>query len=108
MPGTIVESFAAGMPVIGTLTGGTKDLLISGSNCLTYDMGNAQQLALAMRQLLNEPELRQRICSETVLFAKDQCSPEKVFPRLLDFYERLLIKAGRMEAPKHQHPRERK
>jgi glycogen synthase len=107
MPGTIVESFAAGMPVIGTLTGGSKDLLISGSNCLTYDMGNAHQLALAMRQLLNEPELRQRICSETVLFAKDQCSPEKVFPRLLDFYERLLIKAGRMEAPKNQHPRER-
>ncbi|HBF34917.1 TPA: hypothetical protein DDW35_10190 [Candidatus Sumerlaeota bacterium] len=107
MPGTIVEAFAAGMPVIGTLTGGTKDLLIPDSNCLIYPMGDALLLAQAMRRLLNDAELRRRISSETILFAKGQCSPAKVFPRLLEFYERLLIKAGRMEAPKHQHPRER-
>lgn len=87
LPGTIVEAFAAGMAVIGTLTGGTQDVLQPDENCLVYEMGDAAGLADAMEKLLTDTPLRHRLSASVRAFAADQCSNTAVFPRLLQFYE---------------------
>ena len=90
LPGTIVEAFACAMPVIGTLTGGTKDVLRPDENCLVYPMGDAGALADAMARLLDDPALRRRLSAQVAQFAREQCSNDAVFPRLIEFYDKLL------------------
>jgi glycosyltransferase involved in cell wall biosynthesis len=89
LPGTIIEAFAAGLPVIGTLTGGTRDVLVPGENCLVYPMGDATALAEAMEQLAKNPTERRRLAAKTREFAQRECSGDQVFPRLLEFYRTL-------------------
>lgn len=92
LPGTIIESFATGMPVIGTLTGGTNDILRPDENCLTYPMGDADALARAMKQMITQPELRRQLSANTAKTARETFSMDAVFPRLLEFYQDLLKK----------------
>lgn len=90
LPGAVVEAFAAGMAVIGTLTGGTRDVLRPDENCLVYPMGDAGALADAMEKLIVDGALRRRLSSRVAAFAREECSNDAVFPRLLAFYEALL------------------
>lgn len=55
---TPLEAMASGLPVIGTLTGGSAELLRHGQNALTYPAGNADELASRIATLASDPELR--------------------------------------------------
>jgi glycogen(starch) synthase len=90
LPGTIVEAFASGMPVIGTQTGGTRDVLREGENCLVYPMGDSEALSQAMERMIADEALRDRIGKTAASFAYENFGNESVFPRLLAFYEQLL------------------
>ena len=61
---TPLEAMASGLPVIGTLTGGTAELLSHGHNSLTYAAGNAGELASRILQLASDPQLRTNIAHE--------------------------------------------
>lgn len=102
MPTTIIEAFASGMPVIGTLTGGTRDILRPGENCLVYEMGDARQLADAMLRLLRDEAERRRISETTARFARDQFHPDAVFPRLLEFYQKLASEKQAVNSTKYR------
>ncbi len=90
LPGTIVEAFASGLGVIGTLTGGTHDVLFPDQNCLVYPIGDANALAQAMQRMIQQPELRQQLSSEVRKFAQENCSSDIVFPQLFEFYQQLI------------------
>ncbi len=92
LPGTLVESFACGLPVIGTLTGGTKDILRVNENCLVFEGGNATELAQCMHRMLDDRSMRRRLSQSVAEFAREHCSNDRVFPRLLDFYTKLFTK----------------
>jgi glycosyltransferase involved in cell wall biosynthesis len=55
---TPLEAMASGLPVIGTLTGGSAELLRHGQNALTYHAGNAAELAARITTLATDPSLR--------------------------------------------------
>jgi len=55
---TPLEAMASGLPVIGTLTGGSAELLRHGQNALTYHAGNAAELAARITTLATDPTLR--------------------------------------------------
>ena len=95
LPGTIIEAFACGMPVVGTLTGGTKDVLRPEENCLVFQMGDAAGLAEAMGRLIREKTLRARLAERGARFARERCGNDAVFPQLVEFYERLLERNGK-------------
>ena len=55
---TLIMALASGIPVIGTLTGGSKEILNPGINSLTYAPGDSVGLVEQIDCLLSNDELR--------------------------------------------------
>ena len=58
---TPLEAMACGLPVIGTMTGGSRELFRHGENAVTYDAGAATQLAERILLLQSDNHLRTTI-----------------------------------------------
>jgi glycosyltransferase involved in cell wall biosynthesis len=61
LPLAILEAWAAGLPVIATRVGGIPQLIDDGRNGWLVDSGDEPALTDALRQLLAEPALAQRL-----------------------------------------------
>ncbi|MEK7686303.1 MAG: glycosyltransferase family 4 protein [Verrucomicrobiota bacterium] len=55
---TPLEAMACGLPVVGTRSGGARELLRHGENALTYRPGDCLELASRMQELQMQPALR--------------------------------------------------
>ena len=60
---TPLEAMASGLPVIGTTTGGSRELFRDRDNALTYNAGQADELADRIQRLVSDAELRSRIAT---------------------------------------------
>lgn len=58
---TAIEAFAVGTPLMVTAVGGLKDIVTDGETGLLIPYGDQEGLAEGIRQLLDQPELRQKI-----------------------------------------------
>jgi glycogen synthase len=58
---TPLEAMASGLPVIGTTTGGSREIFRHRDNALTYTAGNAEELGERIIELATAPALRARI-----------------------------------------------
>ncbi len=56
-----LEAMGVGRPVVATGTGGSREYLRDGENCLLFERGDADSLATAVRRLANDPSLRERL-----------------------------------------------
>jgi glycosyltransferase involved in cell wall biosynthesis len=64
------EAMAAGLVVVGTTTGGTKEILVEGENGLTFAADNPVTLADQLAKLVAHPELLPKLAQagrDTVL-----------------------------------------
>lgn len=80
------EAMAAGLVVIGTLTGGTGELLIEGETGLTFEPKNARMLAQRINQLRQDPELRARLAKN----GRDKVMRQFDIRRMIDEIETYL------------------
>jgi glycogen(starch) synthase len=55
------EAMASGLVVVGTTTGGTKEILVDGQNGLTFAPENAEDLSEKIARLVTDPDLRCRL-----------------------------------------------
>ena len=63
-----VEALASGLPVVSTRSGGAREIFAGGGGILV-DRGSAVQLAGALRQLAEDPQLRARLARQgTAIF----------------------------------------
>jgi glycosyltransferase involved in cell wall biosynthesis len=58
---TPLEAMASGLPVIGTTTGGSREIFRHGDNALTFTAGNADDLAQQILALASDGAMRARI-----------------------------------------------
>jgi glycogen(starch) synthase len=61
---TLLEAMASGIPVVGTLTGGSREILEERVTGLTFDKGDAAGLARQVRRLVSDAVLRQSVARE--------------------------------------------
>ena len=57
----VLESMAAGLAVIGTVRGGTKEILVDGVTGLTFEPNDAASLANQIKQIASNPSLYSRV-----------------------------------------------
>jgi glycosyltransferase involved in cell wall biosynthesis len=61
LPHAAVEALAVGTPVVATAVGGVPEVVRNGENGLLVPPGDPDALAAALRRLLDEPGLRDRL-----------------------------------------------
>ena len=80
-PHTVVEALAVGTPVIATSVGGVPELVHDGTNGLLVPAGDTEALVGAIRRMLDEPELRERL-AERAAPSIEHLRPEAVYSKL--------------------------
>jgi glycosyltransferase involved in cell wall biosynthesis len=55
------EAMATGLAVVGTDAWGTREVLVEGVNGLTFQPGDAEELAQQLARLVDDPDLRRRL-----------------------------------------------
>jgi glycosyltransferase involved in cell wall biosynthesis len=71
LPVVLLEAMAAAKPVIASRTGGFTDVIIDGDNGLLFEPADQEMLARRLRQLLAEPETRERLGARAGATASD-------------------------------------
>jgi glycosyltransferase involved in cell wall biosynthesis len=91
----LLESMAAGAPIVATRVGGTPEAIQDGVSGLLVEPGDPHALAAAIARLLDDPLLASRLGSAAKNVIKDQFSivrmiedTERLYRRLLDRKQR--------------------
>ena len=85
MPNSVIEAFAAGLPVVTTNAGGIPYIVDHERNGLLVKTGDHQALAAAALRMLREPGLAGRLSDE----GRRECLAKYVWPAVSGEWERL-------------------
>jgi glycosyltransferase involved in cell wall biosynthesis len=91
-PISILESYAAGRPVIGARIGGIPELVRAGETGLTFAPGDAGELAEEISFFLSHPEEAEKMGRAGRDLVKMRFDPESYYRRLMEIYGALLKK----------------
>jgi glycosyltransferase involved in cell wall biosynthesis len=80
-PHTVVEALAVGSPVVATAVGGVPELVRDGVNGLLVPAGDAGALADAIRRVVAEPGLRERLAGNAAA-SVEHLERNRVYARL--------------------------
>ena len=81
---------ASGLPVIGTPTGGSKELFIHGVNSLIFKAGDPSDLADRVEALMDNPVLSRDIALEGRRLVSQQFSVEKMVSEIESYLQEVL------------------
>ena len=84
----LLEGLGTGAVLIVEPTGGSAEIVIDGESGLLAR--SVEEMAGALRRVLEEPELASRLSRGAVQRAHDRFSAEVVLPRLEALYEKVL------------------
>jgi len=90
LPHSVVEALAVGVPVVATAVGGVPEVVHDGENGLLVRPGRPEELADAIRRVLEEDGLRDRLAAGAKP-SVEAISSEAIYGRL----EALLVEAAR-------------
>ncbi len=85
-PNSVLEAMSLKVPVVATAVGGVVDLIADGRNGLLASSGDPHALAVAMKRMMDSPDLRQRFLIDA-LTASVEYSPALQRQRLVAAYE---------------------
>ena len=90
MPNSIIEAFAAGLPVVTTNAGGIPYIARHEENALMVTSGDDEALAAQALRLLRDPDLVTRLAA----CARQQCLDHYVWPSVREEWLRLYAAAS--------------
>ena len=90
----ILESMAAGVPVVAAQVGGNPELVQNGTTGLLFPSGDEEQFCRAMEMLVTRPELRKQLGESACQRAQAEYSIPKVRDRYQELYRSLLAEKG--------------
>ena len=82
---TPLEAMAAGLPVISTLEGGSRELIRHGENALSFRTGDAADLAEQVLKLEIDPALRRKLSQTARTEVCNRFDIEKITSEIEDF-----------------------
>jgi glycosyltransferase involved in cell wall biosynthesis len=91
MPMAVIEAMACGLPIIATQVGGLPDLVYPDVNGFLVPAGQPDQLAVAIYQLIINPQMRYSMQVDSFRLAQENFDIEILVSRLLDIYQALLL-----------------
>ena len=89
LPKSLLEAAACGLPIVTTDTPGCREVVVDGDNGLLVPVRNAYALAEALKKLVLDPALRQRMGARGRARAKEEFSMEQVISETLLVYLKL-------------------
>jgi glycosyltransferase involved in cell wall biosynthesis len=90
LPLVILEAAAAGVPVVTTDVGGSKEAIRDGQEGLVVPPGNVDRLAEAMIRLASDEPLRKRLGAAARERVLSEFTAERMTDRVLEIYNQVL------------------
>jgi glycosyltransferase involved in cell wall biosynthesis len=87
MPMSVLEAFAAGVPVVSTPVGGLAEVVVDGANGILVPPGDPSSLAGAILRLLEDEPLRERLALGALSTWRRKHSIEQYTYRLADEWQ---------------------
>ncbi len=82
----VLEAQAAGVPVVATPVGGMRDTVIDGETGLVVPVGDARALAAAIRRLLDDRDLAERLAAEALARVRARYTERRMIDETLALY----------------------
>ena len=82
---TPLEAMASGLPVIGTMTGGSAELFRHGVNALTYNAGHPEELAARILELASSGTQRHSIAVQGQADVRGLCSEPVIVDQIENY-----------------------
>jgi glycosyltransferase involved in cell wall biosynthesis len=89
---SLAEAMGFGIPVASTFAGAIPEVVKNNETGLLVDVGNIEQLTLALEKLANNLELRIELGKNAWKDIKERFSPEIVLGKLEDMYSSIIKK----------------
>lgn len=90
MPNALLEAMSCGIPSIATRVSGSEDIIEDGINGLLIEPEEPAQMAQAIRRLIEDTELAQRLAEAGRATALREYQLSHAAERCLDFYYQAL------------------
>lgn len=91
-PMAVLDAWSYGLPVITTPVGGIPDVAKDGENMLLFNPGDTDELALQMRRLISDSELRERIGAKSLELARTTFNMKRINEEIGGIYEEISVK----------------
>jgi len=90
-PMTIIEGYAAGVPVIGARIGGIPEIIEDGKTGYLFESGNKEELVDLINKSVVLDNVKYKTMSHCALeFAKEHFYRDKYYPRLMNFFKNFI------------------
>ena len=86
-PNSILESFAFGIPVIGSRIGGIPELVKDGITGLTFEPGNAEDLRNKIEYMITNKDTMVEMGKKARKMAEEEFNAEKHYQKLTEIYQ---------------------
>ncbi|WP_275658269.1 glycosyltransferase family 4 protein [Vibrio sp. Isolate25] len=94
-PMGVLEAMSAGIAVVSTYAGGIPDAIANGKEGLLVDAGDADALADALIELLNNQEMNQYYTQNAKQKFDEHFSVQAIIPQVQRIYDAVLIQRSR-------------
>jgi glycosyltransferase involved in cell wall biosynthesis len=82
----VIEAQAAGVPVVATPVGGIRETVVDGETGLLVPPRDPAALAVAIRRLLDDPDLARRLADEARRRVRETYSEQRMIELTLGLY----------------------